>query len=200
MKILKNRGFSLIELTILVALITGGASLIPISVSQSTIQSEIANQDDKFGYDPITDKVTVGPDGKYEYSIYPTDEELANGTYGLVQICGAKTLKDIRNQVLSNVPVHANNVVGPGCSLNELVGLLANGVPAQPGIAASVRNAFEARVGDVVIILTHATQSGSGDNTLYLGNSLAVGRIMDVNLTGNPKKIVVQKIDPAGAS
>ena len=73
-------------------------------------------------------------------------------------------------------------------------------ITGNPGLSAGLAAAVEARIGDVIGYFLHRAVSGQGANTVHEVVGLRFGRIMHIDLTGNPndKVLVVQPVAYTG--
>ncbi len=191
---------------------------IPVSVRWDTFDNDVVKRlgTDEYGFDPVTGKVTQGPDGIPEVSIYPESQKMVSttgegaGNFGILNFddnMSASTVGDeIRNGLTEN-----NFISAFGCPMIDFYkqANTLSGVPittasyttgGTPGLMASLKDDFEARLGTVVGFFTHTTVADNGANCQYTINSIQFGRVMYVNMTGNPSKktVVIQPVAYVG--
>ena len=185
-----------------------GGPLTPFAISRETWEDEIVTGADNFSYAEdsgisphgddipevrlyIANNVTHGQGNK---NASPCDD--AAGNYGLLNIgngsVGASTLK---RQILNGVT--GDDLTGiTGEPMISLYDRNGGGqtyqVGGSPGIKAGVESAVEARLGDVIGFFLYECLAGNGANAQYDIVGIAFGRILEVELSGNDKRIVIQ--------
>lgn len=77
---------------------------------------------------------------------------------------------------------------------------MTHNITGNPGLSAGLADSVEARIGDVIGYFLHRTVSGQGANSVYEIVGLRFGRVMHIDLTGNPndKVLVVQPVAYTG--
>jgi Flp pilus assembly protein TadG len=154
-------------------------------------------------FDPttLTDSWNVGPvgatpargtDGVKEFQLF--DIQLAPGNWGSVDLGSASNGTPDLVRQLQNGPNAGDFTI-----LKNAGKLAADGtiqaplsLGGDPGISSGTKSAWDAIVGKNKIIPLVDTVSGTGNNTVYHVVGFAGVRIIDANLTGNPKSITVQ--------
>jgi len=69
-----------------------------------------------------------------------------------------------------------------------------------PGMKSGMEDALEARIGELVGFFLHDSYSGTGANLTYNIVNIRFGRVMEVNLHGNPsdKRLIIQPVAYTG--
>ncbi|HEY3246358.1 MAG TPA: TadG family pilus assembly protein [Phycisphaerae bacterium] len=176
---------------------TGNAYLLPFAVKVSFWNDLLAGTfttGDHYRYDTQNGQVTIGLDSINEMNIYPGNGgngQLPPGNFGTVNIGPSSNSTDhLISQILNGVTAEDFSYYPNG----ELV-LGPNGnVPltGDTGLSAAVKDALTAIVGQPRAIPLFSTVSGPGNNATFTIVGFAGIRIMHVELTGNPKEVIVQ--------
>jgi hypothetical protein len=171
------------------------------------------NGEDNFGYDKQTGNVTTSPDANPETKLFPNKEGPSNngkgkgkggsndgaGNFGILHIgSGGNGVPPLRDQIRS------------GISQDDFVDLtrepmikfydydsgdeVSYEIEGNPGIKAGMEDALEEKVGQVVGFFVHDSISRSGSNAVYHVVAMRFGRVMDVNIRGNGKAIMIQPL------
>lgn len=172
--------------------------LLPFAADVAVWDAAIAGAGaDDWSYDPKTQVYRGGRDGIREVNLYG-GTKTAPGNFGTVDIGNSNNaVGDIRRQILSG-PSPADFAatggrfeLGPGGTLV---------VEGDPGLSAGFKSALEQVRGQRRIIpLYRGPVTGSGNNTRYTIVRFAGCVILDVDLTGPNKRVVVQPehvVDP----
>jgi len=184
-----------------------GGPVIPISIRKDKWLREIVNQmgDDEYGYDPETNQITRGGDGKKEISIYPEKQNLFTeersdgaGNFGILGTgdinVGASTIADrIRNGLNGEDII---SMVGkPEITFFTDDGSpVAHDLDGSPGLMTSLKDDLELRIGDVIGFFIHEKVVIGGSNAQFTVTEIQFARVMLVQLTGSPQRkiLVVQ--------
>jgi hypothetical protein len=167
---------------------TANTSLLPIAYSQSLWQGMFNSPiTDNYAYSPsggTYGTVTSGSDGVPETSVYPTDNA-GPGNWGTINIGvsnnSTKTLGDqIQYGITPAQLAAAGNITAPTT------------FSGNPGISAGIKDNLAAIIGKPVAIALYNSSSGNGNNLTYNIVQYVAARIVAVDLTGNPKFVVVQ--------
>lgn len=144
---------------------------------------------DNWTWNAETGDVTRGGDGVAELNFYPQDTG-APGNRGTVDIGrDNNSTADLRRQILEGVSAEDLSYHGGKLELDNR-GELELG--ADPGISAGMKNALEAIKGQGRIITVFSRVTGSGNNAEYTIVGFAGVRIMEVELTGGDKRVMIQ--------
>ena len=173
-----------------------GGSLIPFTIHINIFENEMANGSDAYEYDATSEAVSSGSDGVHEIHLYPYDN--SPGNFGLLDIGpSSNSANDLKTQIEDNIP-HEHLEMTFGTADFRFVDDEGNPatylVSGNPGLKASLQDAIQSRVGDVVGVFVHNGVSGNGANTKYNVVGLRFVRVMDVKLSGNPKYLRVQPV------
>jgi hypothetical protein len=174
----------------------GRSPLIPVTLLKSKFESEAATGPDEYGYDPVADKVTAGPDEVPEVHIYP--DNVASGNFGLLNI-------GTSNQSGPGVAEQIENGVSQRNLMDEIgqarLEFTDDGgisksylITGDTGIKASLQKSFDLRIGEIVGIPLNSTVVGNGSNATFTIIDVRFGRLMEANLSGKPKTIILQPV------
>ena len=181
----------------------GGSDVMPFTIHEDVLAAELAGGGDQFGYDPVLETVTSGPDGVREIDIYP--HASAPGNFGLLNI-------GVPNQGVPGLVDQIENGVAPEDIEVEIgTPVLAfydeEGSPVTyditgcPGLKVSLESAIESRIDDTVGFLVHDQVTGSGANATYRITRIRFARVMGVKLKGaaSSRGFWLQPVSYAGA-
>ena len=144
---------------------------------------------DEWKWDDSANKFVFGSDGIHEFNLYPQDTGSA-ANRGTVNIgTTANSTSHIARQILYGISQQDWEFHNGSLTFNEDGELFLNG---SPGISAGVQNELHAIRGQgrVVPIFSHV--EGDGDNAVYTIVEWAGVRIIEVDLTGDDKRLIVQ--------
>lgn len=184
-----------------------GGPLTPFAIKRETWEDEIVTGEDNFGYAEDTGILQHGDDIP-EVRLYiatnvthgqgkntsPCDD--AAGNYGLLNIGnGSMGVPDLRQQIVNGIT--SEDLIGltgePMINLYDGNGAAQTyQVGGSPGIKAGIESAVEARLGDVVGFFLYDCLAGQGAGAEYRIVGIAFGRILEVDLNGNDKRIIIQ--------
>ncbi len=136
---------------------------------------------------PNANGVTSGADGVTESVAYPVTTGLS-GNWGTIKF-------GVSNNSTSTLGDQISNGVTPTQMTTEFPSgtvTLPHTFSANPGISAAVKSNLTGIIGKPVFVPIYDTSGGSGNNAWYNATSFASVRIVAVDLTGNPKYVVVQ--------
>ena len=71
-------------------------------------------------------------------------------------------------------------------------------INGNPGIKAGLKDAMEEKLGQVVGFFLHNNVVEGGSNAVFTVVDMRFGRVMDVDLTGNDKAIMIQPVTHYG--
>lgn len=163
--------------------------LLPFAVKLTSWNSLIAgNGVDNWSWNPETKTVTSGSDGVLELNIYPINA--TPGNFGTVDVGSPQnSTDDLKRQINHGVSAEDLAYMGGKIELGEDGTLLLNG---DTGISASIGNELVNIIGKPRIIMLYTTVSGNGNNAYFTIVRFVGIRIVEVKLTGSPKRILVQ--------
>lgn len=168
--------------------------LIPFTIHVDQFDDQAVSGPDEFRYDQDLDLVQNFPDSTPEVVLYPykfdPDGSDGAGNFGILNVGtenqGAEAL---RYQIMDGVTpedVEAETGVPHLTFLDEDNNPTTYQVTGTPGITGGLEATIEARVGDVVGFFLHNNLVEPGSNAVYTIVRIEFGRIMEVNLSGNP--------------
>lgn len=186
-----------------------GGPLTPFAIKQETWEDEIVTGDDNFGYADDTGILQYGDDipevrlyiasnvtqskGKGK-DIGPCDD--AAGNYGLLDVGGGDLgVAVLQRQIIDGIT--SDDLISltgePMISLFDENGAgRTYQVGGSPGIKAGIEGAIKARLGDVIGFFLYDCLTDQGGNAEYRIVGVAFGRVLDVDLNGNDKRIIIQ--------
>ena len=192
-----------------------GGNAVPFTLHMDTWDDEIiqGNGADDYSYDKYTGSIIWSPDGVPEAKLFPNKEGPSNngkgkgkgggndgaGNFGILHIgSGSNGVPYLREQIRNGISQDDFvDMTGEPMvkfydydSGDEVIYLI-NG---NPGIKAGLKDAMEEKVGHVVGIFLHNSVSGTGSNAVFTVVTMRFGRVMDVDLTGNDKAIMIQPV------
>ncbi|MBW3542439.1 MAG: Tad domain-containing protein [Planctomycetes bacterium] len=168
------------------------AGILPITLDEPTWDDLIHNGigTDDYTYDPDTGAVSPGADGILEVSLYPYgNHDLPPGNRGTVDFGGANnSTSDLERQILNGVS--EADIAALGFELSFENGSLS--INGDTGISAGIKDELEQIKGVPRAIPLFSAVSGNGNNANYTIERFVGIRVVDVKLTGNPKRVIVQ--------
>lgn len=161
---------------------------LPLSMDETAYNAGLAAGSDGYAYDQNTDSISSGADGIPEISIYPAI--LAPGNFGLLNIGSPNQgVPALRDQIDNGVS-EGDMIAEIGTSLVTFYDVDGNPtnyqISGNPGLKVTLEANLLAQVGNVVGFFLHNGVTGTGANSVYNITALVFGRLMDVQLTGNP--------------
>ena len=190
-----------------------GGNAVPFTLHMDTWDDEIiqGNGADNYGYDKYTGSIIWSPDGVPEAKFFPNKEGPSNngkgegsgndgaGNFGILHIGPGSNgvpylIEQIRNGISQDDFVDMTGepmVKFYDYDSGDEVIYLING---NPGIKTGLKDAIEEKVGQVVGIFLHSSVAGTGSNTVFTVVTMRFGRVMDVDLTGNDRAIMIQPV------
>jgi hypothetical protein len=156
------------------------------------------SENDQWTYDPETQLVSEGADGKPELNIYPGKQtgngkktQIVPGNFGTVDIGPQNnSAKDLRRQIRDGITMDDLSSHGGELRLDALTNKLR--LNGDPGLTASIKDAVGDIIGQPRSILLYTDVSGQGSNAEFTIVGFAGIRVVDFSLTGNDKHITVQ--------
>ena len=164
----------------------GGSDVMPFTIHENVLAAELAGGGDQFGYDPVLDTVTSGPDGVREINIYP--HASVPGNFGLLNIgLPDQGVPGLADQIENGVPpedIEAEIGTPVLAYYDEEGSPLTYDITGSPGLKASLESAIETRIVDTIAFLIHDQVTGSGANATYRITQMRFARVMGVKLKG----------------
>ncbi len=146
---------------------------------------------DNYGFHASNGTISNCGDGIKEVDLYPYgNQALPPGNRGTVDLGSPNnSTADLSRQILYGL--NANDLsYFPGNVISTADGpITLNG---DTGISAGIKDELTAIKGQPRLIPLFTSVSGPGNNAMYTVPKFVGIRIMDVKLTGNPKRVVVQ--------
>lgn len=177
--------------------------LTPFVIQEDIFEHLVVNGPDNYGYDDDLGEIEYNGDGLSEISIYPYKQSgdgdgVGAGNFGLLNVgSGNHGTTEVADQILNGItPEDLELETGS----SELTFYEDDGSPVtyeitgNPGMRTSLENEVEERIGDIIGFFLFSSLAGNGSNTTYTITGLRFGRVLDVELNGNPdnRMIVVQ--------
>lgn len=173
----------------------GAANILPFTIHEDAYEQEYNFGGDNYSYENET--VNRSPDGIREIRLYPyplsgSGYEEGDGNFGVLNI-------GTENQGIDAERVQIENGVSGEDFMDEIgtdelsfendVGeSISYDMTGSPGLEATLKDAIEAKIGDVIGFFTHNQVVLSGSNAIYTITELKFGRVMDIKLTGPPNQ------------
>jgi hypothetical protein len=163
--------------------------ILPFAVKIESWNALLAGSgSDLWSWNPDTKNVTSGGDGVLELNIYPINA--APGNFGTVDVGNPNnSTTDIKRQINEGVSAADLAYLGGTLDLGEDGTLLLNG---DTGISASIGKELANIIGKPRTIMLYTVVTGNGNNAYFTIVKFVGIRIVEVKLTGNPKRILVQ--------
>jgi hypothetical protein len=164
--------------------------LLPFTLQLTEWRNLLENGgDDNFTYDPESDLVIPGQDGIPEVKLFPVSQ--GAGNWGTVDI-GSRinSTADLHRQIQYGVNADDLAVHGGSLELNRASGTLT--LNGEPGISAGIKSALETIIGQPRAIPLFRTLGGQGETLNYEIVGFAGIRILEVELTDQEHRLVVQ--------
>ena len=181
------------------------AGILPITLDEETWDNLLddyldgsTGEQDLFTYHEATGTVSEGPDGVPECNLYPNGlAATAPGNRGTVDIGGSNnSTSDIARQILHGVS--EADIAALGFELNFDNGSLE--IDGDTGISAAIKAQLDQIVGEPrAIPIFTGVPVGTGNNAQYTIVKFVGIRIVEVKLSGNPKRLMIQPapyVDP----
>lgn len=177
---------------------------VPFAIHVQKYEEMLATGPDGYSYNGDADNVLKSGDGVREITLYPwkwstlpdanfngTDSEGA-GNFGTLTVgLGSQGTTFLENQIRDGI---SSQELTDCFGTDELIfyddeytaetGPRTYRAPGNPGLSAGLRDAVEARIGDVIGFFIHNGVEDNGSNAVYSICNIAFGRIMDIKLTG----------------
>jgi hypothetical protein len=181
---------------------TGNAQLLPFALKLDVWEDfldgdyDVDDTDepgsDKWKYDPETEKVSKGSDGKPELKIFPGDRnDMTSGNFGTINVGGtSNSTSTLERQIRDGISAADLAPHGGELRLNQVTGdLRLNG---DPGISAGMKDGLKDVIGQPRSIFLYDEVTGQGNTTYYNVVGFAGVRVVDFSLKGKNKHILVQ--------
>lgn len=137
---------------------------------------------------PSANGVTNGSDGVVESVAYPVSSGVS-GNWGTIKF-------GVSNNSTATLGGQIADGITPAQMKAEYPSSTTVTVPhqfgANPGISAGIKSDLASIIGKAVTVPIYDSSGGNGNNAWYNTTAFASVRIVAVNLTGNPKYVVVQ--------
>jgi hypothetical protein len=185
-----------------------GGALIPMTVEESVFEAQSTSGTDSFGWDDENRTVTYGSDGIPEIILFPyklsadgTPE--GDGNFGILNIgCDNQGEPPVARQINYGVTQQdlINEIGSPEINFISDDGYpQVHGMSGNPGLKASLKQPLDARIGTVIGFFLHRSPVAySGSNAIYTLTAIRFGRVLEVDILGQNKKVVVQPIHYEG--
>lgn len=175
---------------------------LPITVQVDYWYDELAKGNDDWEWDSLEQDVQVGNDGAPEVNIYPIKKKgKGKGKGGGSGTDGAGNFGTVNVGTSSNSTAHLSDIIENGLSqehldfhggelaLNNAGFLMLSG---DPGISAGIKDELAAIIGKPVAMPLYETLTGNGNNAQYKIVKFVGVRLVEVELTGGDKVVMVQ--------
>ena len=184
-----------------------GGPLTPFAIRTGTWEDEAVNGYDDFGYDDDTGNILIRGDDIPEVQLYIANnvaqgnrrDDPCNGVpgnYGLLNVgSGGLGVPTLRRQIIDGIT--SDDLVSvTGEPMFRLFDENGAGrtyqVGGDPGVKAGIEGAIESRLGDVIGFFLYDCLTVQGSNAEYRIVGIAFGRVLEVDLRGNNKRITIQ--------
>lgn len=164
-------------------------SLLPFALKIDDWKDLFDHGRDDWAYDPETKEVSQGADGIREVTMYPLEN--GPGNWGTVDIGNNNNATpDLIRQIRHGVSAADLAPYGGELVLDSSTqSLKLNG---DTGVSAGIKGALKSIIGEPRTIPLYSTAQGSGNTMNYEIVGFAGIRIMEVNLNGGNKGVVIQ--------
>ncbi len=144
---------------------------------------------DNWTWNTTTKTVSSGGDGIKEINMFPGTVG-ASGNFGTIDIGSSNnSTNDLKRQISQGVSGNDLSYLGGKFELGSNGTLSLNG---DTGISAAIGAELSQVIGKPCVVSLFTTVSGNGNNAYYTITKFVGIRIVEVKLTGNPKRIMVQ--------
>ena len=165
--------------------------LLPITLHEDTWNGLLTNtvMQDEWSWDASDNSVIAGGDSKPECILYPASDD-SPGNFGTVNIgTSANATSHLSAQILNGVSQADLDYHGGELVLEDNGTVTLGG---DTGISTGIKDDLLAIRGLPRIIPIYGHVAGNGDNAVYTVVKFVGIRIMEVKLTGQDKRIVIQ--------
>lgn len=176
----------------------------PFAIHIQKYQDMLANGTDLYSYDGDVDTVEGAADGIREIRLYPwkwvelpdQDGSDGAGNFGTLTVgIGSQGTSYIEEQIMNGITAQelincfgTDNLIFYDDEYTAETGPRIYYAPGNPGLSVGMKDTLEMKIGDVIGFFIHNNLEETGSTAIYSICDIAFGRIMAVNLTGNPKK------------
>ena len=196
----------------------GGVGAIPLSLDEDMWNDQIVagNGPDEYSYDTDTGGIVAGQDGVHEVKLFPEKlgpstpdgDDAGAGNFGILHVgsgsLGASTIiAQIREGIsrqdfidLTGEPMikFYNQVSGEPVVYDAVT----YDIEGDPGMKVALKDAMEEKIGQKVGFFVHSNVAGQGSNAVFTVVRMEFGRVMQVDLVGGDKAIVIQPVPHYG--
>jgi hypothetical protein len=164
--------------------------LLPFTLPLSDWQNTLAGDaPDDFAWNPDENRFTPGQDGRHEINLYPLNLE-GGGNFGTVDMGSDNSnTPRLRKQIRRGLSPAELEFHGGSISLDTTGRTFLS---ADPGLKAGIERDLKSIIGQPRIIPLHTALKGSGQSASYEIRGFAGVRIIDVELGGNQKHVLIQ--------
>ncbi len=163
--------------------------ILPFAIRKSEWDKMLAGQGtDTWAWNPTTKSLSAGSDGILEINMFPANTTAGN--FGTVDVGSPNnSTNDLKRQISSGVSASDLAYLGGKFELGSNGTISLNG---DTGISAGMKDELSQIIGKPRVVTLFTSVSGNGNNAYYTITKFVGIRILEVKLTGNPKRIMVQ--------
>ena len=186
-------------------------TLIPLTIWVDEYNRQVESTGmDGYKWDEDDNSVKGEGDGILEVHLYPyklsgdaiNEEFEGGGNFGILNIgVDSQSASAVNTQITDGV-THDDLLAEFGVDhltfKDESGDALTFESTGNPGIMVSLKAPLEEKIGQVVGFLLHEAVVLNGSNCVYTIVDMRFGRLMDVDLTGNTRTLVIQPVQYAG--
>lgn len=167
--------------------------ILPLALDQTSCNALLAEGGtDNWNWDAEWQALTPGSDGIPEVSLYPIDTG-ASGNFGTVDIgSSSNSTSDLARQILEGISDDDLSYHGGTLELGGDGELQLSG---DTGLSASIGRQLELIKGQPRIVPVFERVTGVGSNAQYTIVDFVGVRVVEVQLTGKQKKVLIQRAD-----
>ena len=164
--------------------------ILPIALDERMWETLLSgNADDDWAWDSNAEVVRSGKDGIRELCIYP-EQNGASGNYGTLNIgTSNNSTTFISRQIRQGISSSDLGFHGGDLDLGSRGALTLSG---NPGLSAGMKDDLTAIIGQPRVVPIFRSVTGNGGNAQYEIVKFVGMRIMEVELTGGEKRVVMQ--------
>jgi Flp pilus assembly protein TadG len=169
---------------------SGSLGMLPFALRDTAWQAVMNNSTtDTWRYNESGGTVSSGSDGKYETNLFPNATGAA-GNSGTVDIGNPNnSTNDLKRQIEQGISAEDLAWMGGKVELGSDGTLILEG---DTGISAGMKASLESIIGKPRIIPIFSQVTGVGNNARFTIVKFVGVRILEVKLTGNPKRVMIQ--------
>lgn len=187
---------------------SSGTGMLPFTIHRDIYEDLVVNGADEWSYDNETDVVETAGDSVPEVKLFPYklsgsgNNNVGAGNFGVLQF-GDSGVSQVVDNILYGV-TEADMEAALGTSepmyYDDEGNSQTYNASGEPGMKGGTESAVEMRIGDVVTFFLHDLVTDSGGNAIYRNVGIRAGRVMHIDLHGNPnnKELVVQPVPFTG--